>query len=422
MRNRYKYMMPFQSHTVGQIGRIQTVAVIPVCAGDSIRLNWGSAVRLSPLKRYMTSDPQFDLTWFYVKHRHAYGQAWEDFVQDGIMETETFAGVGVTNVAYLGMPLYTGTVPLWLTHAYNEILNRYYRFPTDEARIRAADQVETTDAGKEFGALAARLKTMWSTGVDDEISASVREVAVSGGVFDVMDLAQARRNLKTEADRQWMSVRYKEVLQNQFGGNANTDADERPTMLGRTTKFMSGQDVNGTGDVSLGTFTGKSINVIQSGFPRKFCEEHGVIIGLSLMRFPPVHQNERHQMLGDPNPDYAFFTGDQELWGAQPPIQLNGQDIFNGSGSVNLGLIPYGQHYRYQPSFVHSRFTGATSFPFLQNLPVNVDQARYCQDLEYNNVFQSTVFGHYQQHAACRVEKSTHVPGPLSSMYAGVKD
>ena len=87
-----------------------------------------------------------------------------------------------------------------------------------------------------------------------------------------------------------------------------------------------------------------------------------------------------------------------------------------------MGLAPYGQHNRYEPSAVHQRFNGATSFPFVSGLPANMDAARYQTNDEYNNIFQSTQFEHWQHHAGLYVEKSTCVPGPLSSMYAGVND
>lgn len=420
--DRYRYIMPAESHTAGHMGRLQTLAVVPVCAGDSVKITWNGAVRLAPLKRYMSSDPRYDMFWFYVPHRHAYGKDWIDFIQEGINEAVTFGGVAATNIAYLGMPLFTGTIPTWLVHAYNATWNRYFRIPTDDASIRADTFLETTANGKEFGALCARLKNIWTTGVDAEIASTTREVAVSGGVFDVIDLAQTRRNLKTEVDRQWFGQYYNDILGTAFGGSSNADADERPTLLMRKTQFMSGFDVDGTGDASLGTYTGKSINGISCMVPRKFCPEHGVIVGFGLMRFPAVHQNERHMLMGIPEPSYLDISGDQALYQAEPPIELNGNQVFNGSGSVNLGTIPYGQHYRYQPSYVHSRFTGVSAFPFLSSLPTSVNQARYYQDNEYGIVFQTTQLGHWQHHASYEVEKSTIVPGPKSSMYAGVND
>lgn len=125
------------SHVAGQLGRLQVLAVIPVCAGDSVKITWRGAIRMSPLQRYMTVDPQYDLMVSYRPHRHSYGQQFVNLMTDGIKETETFPGVSVTNVAYLGLPLTTGTLPQWWVGHYNKFFNEYIRVPTDASGIRA---------------------------------------------------------------------------------------------------------------------------------------------------------------------------------------------------------------------------------------------------------------------------------------------
>ena len=424
VRNRYRYVMPAQSHMIGKVGRLQTQMIIPVCAGDSVSVRWHGAHRMAPLVRYMSSDAVLDQFAFYVPHRHAYGQDWIDFVKEGINEAVTFDTVSTnSDVAYLGTPIMNATnLPLWLVHAYNAIWNRYFRVPSDDASLLADDYVATNDTERLYGVLCARLKHLWTTGVDDEIAASTREVAVSGGVFDVIDLAQTRRNLRTEIDRQWFGQYYNDVLENVFGGRANTDADERPTLLARRTSTMSGYDVDGTADATLGSYVGKSINPVGFQVPRKFCPEHGVIMILCLLRFPIVSQHEVHYLARKPQPTYLDISGDPDLWQAEPPREWTTEEYFNQGGAATLGFFPYGQWYRTQPSVIHSDFSVQAGFAFLDVVPGDRDTARYCQNGEYDGVFQTNQFGDWQHHAAVVIDKATMVPGPKSSMYAGVND
>jgi hypothetical protein len=222
-------------------------------------------------------------------------------------------------------------------------------------------------------------------------------------------------------DRQWFGQYYRDVLKNVFGGGANTDADERPTLMYRYSTHVSGFDVDGTGDASLGTYTGKSIVGIQNRLPRFFAPEHGTIFCMACLRFPVVSTQEVHYLTNKPQPTYLQLSGDQDLWRAEPPIQANAADHFKSGGS-DLGLIPWGQYYRTQPSVVHQRFATASQFPFYESVPNSKETARYCQNGEYFDIFQTSAFEHWQHHASVVIDKSTVVPGPKSSMYAGVLD
>ena len=422
--NRYRYDLNHQSHMVGKTGRLMCHGLIPVVGGDSIKIRWDGAIRLSPLARYMTTDAKCDLFAFYTPFRHIYGDDWIEFIKEGTQEAVAFPSsvpVG-SGCAYLGTPLLTQPFPRWVNASYNRIWNRYFRIPTDDASIMSDALVLSTNEDRIYGKLCARLPAIWTTGVDQEYQTSDRQVTVTGGAFDIIDLAQVRRLWKTEVDRQWFGQYYNDVMEQVFGTQVNTDADERPTLLARETGFLSGYDVDGTGDANLGTFSGKSITRMMLDVPRKFCPEHGVISLMSLVRFPVIAQDEYHYLITKPNPTYVEISGDPDLWQAQPPENFLTEDFFTQGGPTSLGLIPYGQWYRQQPSVVHSSFTQNQNFAFFNGVPNTIDVARYCQAFEYDNVFQTNAYGHWQHHSAINVEKSTKVPGPKSSMYAGVND
>ena len=122
------------------MGRLQTQAVIPIVAGDSVSMNVGSVVRLSALRRQLTLDAKIDTFAFFVPHRHVYGDDWIDFIKNGTDEGVTFtSGPNANEEMYLGTPLH-GTavpIPLWLSHGYNEIWNRYFKPPNSRLANKA---------------------------------------------------------------------------------------------------------------------------------------------------------------------------------------------------------------------------------------------------------------------------------------------
>ena len=78
---------------LGQIGRLQTLGVWPVMAGDSIEASYTNLFRLSPLRRALTIDAQVDMFAFYIPHRHIYGDDWIDFIKQGQDETITLSTI-----------------------------------------------------------------------------------------------------------------------------------------------------------------------------------------------------------------------------------------------------------------------------------------------------------------------------------------
>ena len=105
----------------------------------------------------------------------------------------------------------------------------------------------------------------------------------------------------------------------------NIDADERPELIQRVTKSISGYDVNGTGDANLGTYGGKSIAGHKIGFRRKFMPEHGSIWVMCLVRFPTIASREINPVSASVQ-DYTTIMGDFDITKAQPPETQNLND------------------------------------------------------------------------------------------------
>ena len=84
------YDLSHFSFMSGKMGRLMTLALIPVVAGDSIGIDFRGIFRLSPLRRNLVVDAHCDLYVFYVPHRHVYGDDWVDFIKQGVDEAITF--------------------------------------------------------------------------------------------------------------------------------------------------------------------------------------------------------------------------------------------------------------------------------------------------------------------------------------------
>lgn len=404
----------------GDMGRLQTFTVIPVVAGESIQINFGGVFRLSALKRNLTLDAQVDLFCFYMPFRHAYGSDWTDFISQGVDETVTLAnGPASGNSQYFGSRVIgSGNMPLWVTTFYNRIWNEYFRAPTDAASILTDTFLDGTIKGEKFGALCARLRTPWSTAIEGEPVAADRQVA-SINELDLVALAQIQARYKTELQRSFFANRYREILKEIWSGKARTDADERPTLIMHQKAALSGFDVDGTDDASLGSFSGRSAATIRMNVPMKYYPEHGVVNVMALVRFPTIFQQEAQFLFNTPNPTYAQLAGDPDIVAAQGPEAMEPNKFFAVTSTADLGSAPFGQWYRWLPNYVHAIYGGIAGFPFITPFPATVDDARYVKNGEFDNVFQTSQLGQWQAQCHVGVQSKSPVPTAASSIFAG---
>lgn len=421
MVERYPTDLSHFTIQAGDIGCLQTLSCIPVMAGDSIELQLEGAWRLSPLRRQLVVDCKIDIFGFYVPFRHIYDAEWVDFIKAGPAEAETFTGVALANTnAYLGAPAYNGeTIPLWRPASYNRIWNRYFRSPTDDGSRLKADNAVFTDRRAISGENCGPLPVPWSTGVKEGVDPTLREVDTSGDVFDIVDLKRIQQTYRRAVDEEYFGQRYNDLLGVLFGSRVNIDADERPLLVEHSSFWLSGVDVNGTGDGNLGQYAGKAAGIGRFGFRRKFFPEHGSLWIMCLPRFPTIHVYERPYLLTVTNPTYLEIGGDSELISAEPPREYDSSEFFYGGGANALGTMPYGQHYRYHPSLVHPAFQAVDGFSFNDTAPTTMDQAWYVQAADYDECFSSTTLNHWQCQLAISCNAMRTVPPARRSLYAG---
>lgn len=427
--SRNMYDLTHQIHMTGKVGRLQTLGVIPVIAGDSLQMDIEGIFRFSPMRKEVVMDAQVELFAFYQPYRHIYGQNWIDFIEEGHDEGVTMATDSFSNgepATYLGLPVGPASLPKWLNETYFNIWNYYFKYPD------AADQVasELTGDDRAFGLEIARLKHPATsprllTGTsrrDLDASDFTLNIPVSGTAnLDVRDLARVRGEARSEIERNWFTSRYNEIIKSQFGPSVNYDTEERPELIARQKMMMSGTDVDGTDDASLGSFVGKTVSRAGMNVNRKYFDEHGSVWIMAAVRFPFVHAQERHRLTQVPQPSYKEISGDPEIWANEEPEPYNpGSYIANVGGSWTNYYEPYGQWYRYHPSRVAPEFRTIPGYPFT-NTAFNTISNTFYHDLEeYENIFATKQLGHWQMHLQNKCYKLTRIPDVRSSIYAGV--
>ena len=422
---RFKYDLSHMCFQAGRMGLLMTLSTVPVIAGDRIACNMEGVFRLSPLRRNLTMDAKVDLFYFFVPYRHIYGDTWIDFIKEGVDETQTFPSINFsnTNRSALGGP-YTQVRPLWLQAGYNRIWNRYFRHPTADGDIKEDTDQFANNEEAIWGYGCAFLPTIWNTPIEPEVDSADTNVAVTSGEWDLLDFARQQARLTTERRREFYAQRYNDVLARTFGSNVNTDADERPTLLMRNSFWLSGYDVDGTGDASLGTYTGKAATIGRINMPHRFFPEHGTLWCMALVRFPTVHEKENHYLTKIADPSYTQWAGDPDVVANEGPETVNLQDYFNTDGGIyntDQGIAPYAQWYRTHPNHVHFSLDQANGFAFIDTQLSNKQIARYHTFATYDRTFQTTQFGHWQYYARHSVDANRVIPPVESSIFAGTR-
>lgn len=452
--SRNTYNLSNLIHAAGHIGRLQTLQIIPCVAGESVQFDLEGIFRLAPTRKEIVSECQIDVCGFYVPHRHIYGDDWVSWLNEGPDSTVAFpAGVAippeVNNAVYLCINNSNPTIPLHTIEGYNRIFQRYFAVPNTGATGQD-DQTFFTDLDyypltvndnhnryRYYGKTAARLPHILNgmTPVDNDITAAGFTLDLNAddatvtdlpgdASFDIRDLKLIQSRFQSETETTYFAAWYNDLLQTKWGTTVNIDADQRPEFLFRETMYVSGQDVNGTDDATLGSYIGKTLAPIQMRMRRKVFMEHGMLWIMALPRYPLVHCDEVHpilqQQFGGAN--YDYITADPVRYKALQPIPftparyLSNSPVFTPSATL---MEPYGQHYRYQTNRVHPHFRDIPGYPFAKFNPATEDTWYYYADNEYFDTFQTTQLAQWQMHLRMKCEKFSNVPGPLSSIFVG---
>lgn len=398
----------------GQIGRLKTVSFSPVIAGDSFELDAVGALRLSPLRRGLAIDSNVDYFTFYIPYRHVYGQTWIDFMKGGVDATPlptVTSGADIDQTGYLGtVNPSSGVIPKFLHQSYLNIYNNYFKAPWMPDRTEA-NPSNLNDADSRYGFRCCHLKTIWSAPLPPQTEIA-REMSTGSTTIDIMGLQSAYAKLHTDQERDYFMQRYRDVISS-FGGKTAYDADNRPLLLMRSNFWASGYDVDGTDQTSLGQFSGRVQQTFKHSVPRFFVPEHGVIMTLALVRFPPTATEEHHYLIGKGSLTYTDIAGDPALVGNLPPREISMRDLFRaaGTGTDEKFKVAESIWYRYHPSFVDSAYHLLEGFPFLQGRPTgDMTERVLINHTKYDSCFQSTQLGQWNAQAKFNVTVYRSIP------------
>lgn len=441
---RFAYDLSHLSYTVGQLGHLLPLTAIPTVAGDTISINLEGALRLAPLRHFLTMDANVHIAAYHVKNRHCYpDEQWENMIKDGRQYNSGGAGAldTITNTPVQefacipGVPR-QGTIPAHYLRGLNAVWNNYYRIPNVTAEWTADTMAtytwDTDQDARYFGPICARLPEFWNTGLEDSMydATTYAEVGASAGAgaINLLDLADVMGEYQSEIQRDWFDKRYRDLMQGGWGTNGvSVDADERPEILMVEEGFLSGHDIDAHNASQKGTFWGKSQGVIDLNIPPKYFSEHGMIWIFALVRFPSVIQEHVHY-LSNRTLEYTDIAGDPRVVKTQPPVELTKDDFieFATAGTTSWGWHPHSQWYRTHPSHISFKLNDIAGYPFINADFVDTDNERYYDmgssasfDTDYFSSTSEIGGAHYSICANVNVEAKRVIPPATESIYAG---
>lgn len=423
---RQQYDWSHWSHKPCAIGSLQTISCRTITAGDSVELDMAAVVRMSELRRYMYMDVVADLFAFFVPHRHVYGVNWTDFIKRGFDEdislgTDTPAASA--QIQCVGYPFSANiAIPRWAVRPYVQIWNAYFHDPSDTAGILAETYLTSLaadTAALDWGINCCHLPRIWNAAIPSTLTSADYSLPLSGGEVNLYELDVLKGRLRTETARDFFGLKYRDVMDHNWDSYVNTDADQRPSLIMRSRQWVSGHDVDGTDDATLGRSTGKGIGIVNLRFPSKFFSEHGSLWIMALFRIPPVYMWEVNYLCTKSNPTYSEIAGDPDVMRRTQPITLNADEVFHGNAVVDLGKTPYGQWHREQPSLTHRKFTTDEGHPFINPGTISSrNQVVYIAHDLYDGMFVSLPLKHIQVHAHLDMQVKSFVPPAESSIFA----
>ena len=424
MPRRNMFDLGHLSFMTGKIGRLQTLDLIPVYAGDSISYSLQAMCALSPLRQQLALDPRVDLFAFYRPHRHEYGTTWETFIRQGQDETVTFPTDALANselVEFLGVRFPSSTIPRYAFGGYKAIWNRYFKDPGSADRTESLVQTLVDIDNQKYGWSTAHLNAYWNMGLPDIKADVAAERQITSGHFDVLDIDKARARYGSEAEQEWFAQRetYHDVMQAKWSTKVSKEIDEYPRILNRQTQWMSGMTVVGIDEVGRASQTGSTQLQLRFGFPRWSVPEHGAIFVMMVMRYPPVVFNEVNKKAFQAQLNWKENAAEDRL------LQFDTvRDAFfdefwrSGDGSNRARVLPDNFHYRYHPNRVHNDFAKLEGFPILEN---KSRIGPYIDSQIYDKIFSTRPLAHwhFQGKVMCNVARA--VPTDSKSIFVGAR-
>ena len=425
MPRRNTFDLGHLSFMTGKIGRLQTIDLIPVYAGDSISYSLQAMCALSPLRQQLALDPRVDMFAFFRPHRHTYGSNWENFVKLGQDENVTFPADIVNQpekVESLGVRFPSTTVPRYAFEGYKAIWNRYFRDPGSADRTDSISTFQTSDDDAKYGWTTCHLPAYWNLGLPDiKADVAAERRVTSGASFDVLDIDKARARYGSEAEQEWFAQRntYHDVMKAKWNTRVSKEIDEYPRILNRQTQWMSGMTVVGIDEVGRASQTGSTQLGLRFGFPRFAVPEHGAIFVMMVMRYPPVVYNETNRKAFQGQLTWKDNAAEDRLLQFDTVRDAYFSEFWrSGDNSNRARVLPDNFHYRYHPNRVHNDFQKLEGFPILDN---KSRIGPYIDSQIYDRIFSTRPLAHWHFQGKVNSMVARTVPSDSKSIFVGAR-
>lgn len=418
-------------YTNGKMGRMLGTMCIKTLPGDTFDISSSILINMAPYRRQIYLDARVDIATFYIPDRYHYSNL-IDMIEDGVDTAETLSVDtynSLTNLYFL--PHWTTlptSKPDWYTQGPLDIYNRFYRPKTSFADPGAGD-ITYSSVGwgtgswlpddLEYGPPVAKLPTaIWNSSVNRDLEDADFDIDSSGSTIDITEIYKQKARLKSERKRQFYSYWYEQIIKD-MGGSSTMDAEPRPEMIWHDTQYISGENIRGTDNQTLGAIVGKGGGKITHRIPKKYIREHGTIFTFITIRFPEISVDETQYLIRNGAGTYKTLIGDTDIVEAEPPFDLQLDDIFDTSATTTIQKLPYGQWYRMHPSFASQKFKDQFGFTFAQGVPsTDIGENYYNYSISDEN-FQSQQFGHFMLSIKNNVFVDRHYPSASKSIFAG---
>ena len=361
---RHLYSLRHTTVVPGLIGQLHPISLIEVLPGDSFQGSIHSLIRFQAVKKPVMTNIDAQQFWFYVPYRMLW-PGWETFITQrsgtpptlsmsnatsGLKTDGTVINEATGVYMLLGAVDKARAVSAFPFYALRSIYNEFFKDEDDDdvdawwAPGSATDVAVKALVGGRRHQLFTELRAAQAQG-------DYPEIAVASNKFSIEKVRDALRVMRLQERREAYGDRYFDVLRS-YGVRTNFEMLERPEYLGGSRHRVSFTDVVATGastGVSVGDIAGHAITGVRHRMRRKSFREHGLVIGLLMLRPRPVHE-----YFGWPGRDKSahddFWAPEYDFQTPQGWNQYFRQSDTIGSGGDNIvGYLPKFQEYRKLP-------------------------------------------------------------------------
>lgn len=395
MKKRHLYNLHHNVCTQGKLGQLIPFMKLEVNPGDTFSGKIGLLLRLQSMWKPLLHDLYVDSYVFYVPYRLCWS-GWEDFLAAGPQPDPPPSEPGVPyyyvsdpmlfmpefangNSGYVnGQPLPTGVSPMALAkaqgytqlhrQAYNLIWNEWFRDQQLQNPISGGALIDLYANNKRH--YWTELRTQQQIGFEATAPVTLLGTPgdVTGASVNAQDILRAIALQKQMVKRATYGTRYVDILRS-YGVNVTVAMLQRPEVVAAGHGIVNITDIvstnngaQGSGTESLGLYGGYGVHGHRCNFRRKSFNEHGVLLGIVVVRAPPIDSTMIDFM--DKARDYeSFYDPALEL---MPQANILSKDMFgywpNGNANSLVGYTPYYEWFRKATNRCHVELTSWPPF------------------------------------------------------------